>query len=137
MTVGLWFLALAHGGILVGAAGPDATGEAPKLGETVTLTVTDEAAHPLPGQTVRVVHRPGLGLEQEQAIGITDAQGTVEWSPAAAGLARVRAGSQVQAFEVEGPFPLATWAYGALIVLIALGSIAWGVRSGAPVRARR
>ncbi len=56
----LW-LAAALAGIQIDAPG------GPRVDQAATITVTDGADHPLPGQTVRVVHRPGLALEQEQA----------------------------------------------------------------------
>jgi len=127
-SVSLWIL-VAHGGILLGDL--DGSTPSPRRDEAVMVTVTDDAEHPLPGQTVRVVHRPGLALEQEQAIGITDARGQVEWTPAASGLATVRAGSHTHAVQVRGPFPTTTLIAGLLVLVLGLGSIGWGLRAGA------
>ncbi len=120
----LW-LAAALAGIQIDAPG------GPRVDQAATITVTDGADHPLPGQTVRVVHRPGLALEQEQAIGITDARGQVAWSPSAPGLARVRAGDTWQSVHVAGPVPATTVAALVALVLAAAASIGWGLRSGA------
>ncbi len=130
-----WWLAAALAGISV--QGTDGPGSEPTLGEPVVLTVTNDADHPLPGQTVRVVHRPGLALEQEQAIGITDARGQVEWTPAAAGLARLRAGDRSQQVQVASPFPVTTAAAAALLLALALGALGGGLSAGGWPRGRR
>jgi len=130
-----WWLAAALAGIAV--QGPDGAGGQAVLGEPVVLTVTDEADHPLPGQTVRVVHRPGLALEQEQAIGITDARGQVEWTPAAAGFARLRAGDRSQPVQIMSPFPVTTAAAAAFLLALGLGALGWGLRTGGWPRGRQ
>jgi len=126
----LW-LAVALAGIRVTT--PDADPPHIYVGRAATITVTDDAGHPLPGQTVRVVHRPGLAQEQEQAIGITDALGQVGWSPVAAGVARIRAGDAWQPVHVDGPVPVATVAAALALLLASMASVAWGVRSGARI----
>jgi hypothetical protein len=124
----VWWLTIALGGIAVQAPG-GGIGQ-PSVGEPVRLTITDDADHPLPGQTVRVVHRPGLALEREQAIGITDARGQVEWTPAAAGLARLRAGDRVQPVQVAAPFPIPTASAAFVLLVLGLGALGWGLRAG-------
>ena len=60
--------------------------EAPALiGAEVVIAVTDEQGDPAGGETVRVVHRPGLAGEREVAVGITDGRGRVRWTPDASG----------------------------------------------------
>jgi hypothetical protein len=54
--------------------------EAPRLGHETWLTITRDEA-PTGGETVTVVHRPGIVGEEEIAIGITDARGRVRWTP--------------------------------------------------------
>ena len=108
MTPSALWLSVCLAGIQVTAIEGEAADVLPRVGEPVSLQVTGPDQHPQAGQTVRVIHRPGLAAEQEQAIGITDARGTVEWTPALPGVARVRAGRQDETFLVDGGFPLST-----------------------------
>src|SRR5690606_23043937 len=64
----------------------------PRPGEETVVVVTDDAGRPRAGETVRVIHRPGLGGEREVAVGITDARGRVRWTPQMDGVTIVRAG---------------------------------------------
>lgn len=93
------------------------------------LTLTDADGRPRSGETVRVLHRPGLAAEQEQAIGITDARGQVRWTPSRAGVAHVRAGDEVRPVHVTAArlrpdVPLLV----ALLLLGGLAAIGYGVR---------
>jgi hypothetical protein len=95
--------------------------EAPAMfGVEVVIAVTDERGDPAGGETVRVVHRPGLAGEREVAVGITDGRGRVRWTPDAAGVARVRAGDEILPVRVQGPVPPAV---PVLIGLLAAGGL--------------
>lgn len=72
----------------------------PRAGTESVIAVVDDAGAPRSGQTVRVVHRPGLAGEKEVAIGITDGRGRVRWTPDAPGVARLRAGDEEQLVRV-------------------------------------
>ncbi|MCB9686937.1 MAG: hypothetical protein H6735_18000 [Alphaproteobacteria bacterium] len=74
---------------------------APVQGTEVVIEVRDDLGDPDSGETVRVVHRPGLAGTRELAIGITDGRGRVRWTPAEGGVARVRAGDQVLDLRIE------------------------------------
>lgn len=67
----------------------------PVAGVEVVVDVTEASGDPASGETVRVVHRPGLAGSRELAIGITDGRGRVRWTPAEGGVVRLRAGEQV------------------------------------------
>ena len=74
----------------------------PAAGVETIVAVTDAADQPAPGETVRVVHRPGLTGEEDLAIGITDGRGRVRWTPTQGGIAVVRAGDERLPVEVAG-----------------------------------
>ncbi|MBX2800924.1 MAG: hypothetical protein KTR31_24805 [Myxococcales bacterium] len=112
MTV-LWLSHLAMAGI---------TFESPPLhGAPTVVVVADDDGRPRAGETVRVVHRPGLSGEQEQAIGITDGRGRVRWTPAVPGRAEVRAGQEP--LEVRVAWARAPLGTVLLLVLCALAGI--------------
>ena len=58
-------------------------------GQPNVVVLTDINGRPRGGETVRVVHRPGLSGEREVAIGITDGLGRVRWTPDLAGLSLI------------------------------------------------
>ena len=88
---------------LVAAAWAHVEFETPPVeGEETVIVVQDDLGDPRSGQTVRVVHRPGLSGEQELAIGISDGRGRVRWTPRSAGVAWVRAGDEVARIRVGG-----------------------------------
>lgn len=106
---GLWLLCtLALAGIEVEPA--------PAVGQESLVLVVDAEGAPLPGQTVRVVHRPDLHGQEEQAVGITDGRGRVRWSPSRAGVTQVRAGEE----ELELAVAWTTPPPGALVLLVLL-----------------
>lgn len=73
----------------------------PVEGTEVVIELRDARGDADSGETVRVVHRPGLAGSHELAIGITDGRGRVRWTPAEGGLARLRAGDQVLDLRIE------------------------------------
>lgn len=96
--------------------------------ETIVL-VTDEIGDSQSGETVRVVHRPGLAGEKELAIGITDGRGRVRWTPETSGIAKIRAGDQVQLIRVVADRPPTTT--GVALGLVACSgflALGYGVR---------
>ena len=122
----LWLLcALALGGITTD--GP------PTLGKALVISVLDVEGHGQGGETVRVVHRPGLAGEREVAIGITDGLGRVRWTPEIRGIAQLRAGDERVAVHIAtDSAPPATALLVVLLFLSSLGAIVWGVRSRNP-----
>ena len=102
--------------------------EPPQIGGEVWVHVTDEDT-PLAGETVRVLHRPGLHGESEVAIGITDSRGRVRWQPSISGVAELRAGSETQRVVVASPPPTGTSVLLALLALLGLGALAIGSRA--------
>jgi len=94
----IWLLGAALASVTL--APEPATAEAPTV-----LTVLDDDGRPRSGETVRVLHRPGLVGEAEQAIGITDARGQVRWTPSRGGVAHLRAGDAVHAVHVQPATP--------------------------------
>jgi hypothetical protein len=103
--------------------------------ETV-IVVTDELGDPGSGETVRVVHRPGLPGSRELAIGITDARGRVRWTPAEGGVARGPARGGVMDVRItRGALPEVTLTLAGL--LGALGAGLWLVVLGPLGRRRR
>jgi hypothetical protein len=92
-----------------------------EVGVETVIVVHDDQDAPRPGQTVRVVFRPGLAGEREQAVGITDGRGRVRWTPNAAGLAKIRAGEAWQTVSVAGPWALDTGLL--LAALLAVGAV--------------
>lgn len=103
------------------AFGAVATDDPPREGIETVITLTDEHGDPASGETVRVVHRPSLAGEKELAIGITDGRGRVRWTPAEPGLARLRAGEEVQDVRIlPAQAPTTTLV---LIVLLAVAGV--------------
>jgi hypothetical protein len=101
---------------------------APTLGASTVIVVSDGDGLPSPGETVRVVYRPGLAGAVEQAVGITDRRGRVRWEPAQAGLVAVRAGRDEQITRVAWPSPpAATLVLLVALLLASLGSVAVGL----------
>ena len=84
---------------------------------------------PAAGETVTVVHRPGIVGEQEIAIGITDARGRVRWSPERGGVSTIHAGSQQYTLTVQrATAPASILTILTLLIMLALGSIVYGFR---------
>ena len=102
--------------------------EPPRTGREVWVHVANEDT-PLAGETVRVLHRPGLHGETEIAIGITDSRGRVRWQPSKAGVAELRAGSETQRVVVMSRPPTGTSVLLTLLVLLGAGALAIGSRA--------
>jgi hypothetical protein len=89
----LWLAGLARAAVEV---------ETPPVEGTETVIhVTDSMGDADAGETVRVVHRPGLAGERELAIGITDGRGRVRWRPEQGGIALIRAGDQTSMLQIQ------------------------------------
>jgi len=94
----------------------------PAVGQETIIAVEDDAGLGRGGETVRVVHRPGLSGERELAIGITDGRGRVRWTPTTPGIARLRAGEEPLIIRVdhrERPLGIPL-----LLALLAAGGVA-------------
>ena len=82
--------------VMVSLAVPSATAqiltapEPPVSGRPMTVTVELDGA-PLAGARVVAVYRPGSRVAESEEIGVTPESGTLEWTPRAAGLVRLRA----------------------------------------------
>jgi len=97
----------------------------PIVGQATVVEVLDADQHPRSGETVRVLHRPGLAGEEEQAIGITDGRGRVSWTPSSPGVAVVRAGEEREAVHIATTTPrLDTWLLLVLLGLAGASSLA-------------
>ena len=120
LTLLCWMVSSASGAILVE--------EEPQLGVTTWVTVLSDE-HPVAGETVSVLHRPGIAGEQEIAVGITDARGRVRWTPARAGVTIIQAGSRETVAQVRADFPPpeAITLLG-LIIMAGLGSLLYGLK---------
>ena len=106
----------------------------PALGAETVLVVTDDAGVGQPGETVRVVHRPGLAGERELAIGITDTYGRVRWTPEIGGIAVVRAGDASTRIRIEPQsLPPSSITLLILLAIAAVAAMGYGLRP----RARR
>jgi hypothetical protein len=116
-----WLLANAHGSITLG--------DAPQVGVETRITVTSEE-QPLAGETVSVIHRPGIAGETEIAVGITDATGRVRWTPARPGVTTIQAGQRRETLRVGASFPppSAITLLG-LILMAGLGSLLYGLKA--------
>ncbi len=100
---------------------------APRAGVESTLLLVDAQERPVPGATVQVVHRGGLGGERQRAIGITDSRGRVRWTPELPGVAEVRAGDARRPVAIAwSRRPVGTLAALALLVLAGLGFAGYG-----------
>lgn len=105
----------------------------PQPGVETVIHVADEEGRPRAGETVRVVHRPGLSGERELAVGITDARGRVRWTPQFDGITVVRAGEERLSLRVPpAETPLATVTMLVVLLLAALGSVGYGLHRPAP-----
>lgn len=90
----------------IGAAIAGVRVETPPIaGVETVVVVTDELGDPTGGETVRVIHRPGLARERERAVGITDGRGRVKWTPQSPGIARLQAGDEPLRIRVAHPAP--------------------------------
>ena len=113
------------------------TDPAPVLNEACAVRVTSPDGTPLSGETVRVVHRPGMAGETEVAIGITDTRGKVRWTPIQAGMSILRAGDQTRVLQVQRTErPKALYALLGLLIVASLGGLAYGLL-GSPPAPRR
>ena len=100
----------------------------PLLGTELVIEVQHNDGRPRPGETVRVVHRPGLGGEQELAIGITDGLGRVRWTPESPGVAVLRAGDETQSIRVTSDAPpVNTILLLVLLTLTSLGALVYAL----------
>lgn len=106
--------------------------DAPPVQGTPTMVVlTDSEGRPRGGETVRVVHRPGLEGDREVAIGITDGLGRVRWTPDVAGVSELRAGDETLPLRVGWPaLPLDTAILLALLGIAGLGAGGYGLGLG-------
>lgn len=110
--------------------------EAPVTGERTYVIVTDAEGRPRGGETVRVIHRPGLSGESETAIGITDALGRAEWKPEHSGVARLIAGEEELALHVAWPAaPMNALVLLFLLLVAGVGASAYGVAGRPPRKA--
>ena len=109
----------------------------PKVGQQTVVAVIDDDGDPRAGETVRVIHRPGLVAERELAIGITDGRGRVRWTPQLPGIATIRAGDEPLAIRISQSTPPASvpvilgllFGAGGLALAIGLGAGSrWGRR---------
>ncbi len=118
----------------VATAGIAVEGE-PVAGQPVVVLVTDAEERPRRGETVRVVHRPGLAGEREVAVGITDGLGRVRWTPDLPGVGELRAGDEALRLRVgRQRVPTDTAVLLGLLGVAAGGAVAYGVVG--PVRRR-
>lgn len=99
------------------------------VGDAVTLEVLDDKARPRSGDTVKVVHRPGLADRREVVVGTTDSLGRVRWTVDAPGPVDVLVGAETVRMHAAWSTPPAEAALllGALLALAA-GLVAWGRR---------
>jgi hypothetical protein len=104
------------------------TEPAPVVDTESVILVTQPDGTPLGGETVRVVHRPGMVGEAEVAIGITDTRGKVRWTPVEPGLSVLRAGEQSRTLQVGRiESPKALFALLLILVVAALTALAYGL----------
>jgi hypothetical protein len=98
------------------------------VGVEVVVEVTDAEGHPRPGETVRVLHRPGLTGEREFAIGITDGRGKVRWTPELPGVADLGAGDEHLDLSVARvDAPTASWTLLGLLALAGVAALGFGL----------
>lgn len=123
MIVALLATSLAFGGIT--------TDSPPVQGTATVVVLTDGDGRPRGGETVRVVHRPGLQGDREVAIGITDGLGRVRWTPDVAGVAEIRAGQEHLALQIGWPgIPLDSAVLLVLLGIAGLGAGGYGLGLG-------
>lgn len=100
----------------------------PTAGADIVLQVTDSRGDPQAGRTVRAIRRPGLAGSDEVAIGITDGQGQVRWTPERGGVTELRAGEDRLRVPVGWVSPptgtLLVWV---LLLLAALAALTHGL----------
>lgn len=99
----------------------------PVTGVETVVVVQDVRGEPRGGQTVRVIHRPGLAAEQELAVGITDGRGRIRWTPSATGVAWIRAGDEILPLRVAGPAPGSALLLGIALLVGSSGAFVRGV----------
>jgi hypothetical protein len=118
--------------LLAGASLAAVTFEVPPVQAVETVVIaTRTDGEPLAGATVRVVYRPGLAGEHEQAIGITDGRGRITWTPSDAGIAVVKAADQEQPLRVApGGVPEGT--AGLVIATVTLAALLAGYGAWRP-----
>ncbi|MEQ1569572.1 MAG: hypothetical protein ABMA64_28300 [Myxococcota bacterium] len=98
----------------------------PVQGAETVIAMTDAEGAPASGETVRVVHRPGLAGEKELAVGITDGRGRVRWTPEQAGVARIRAGDELLAVVITpSAVPASTPLLLGLLGLASVLAVGW------------
>lgn len=124
-----WWIGVASAAVTLDA-------EPARQGTEAVVLVTDEIGDPRSGETVRVVHRPGLAGEKELAVGITDGRGRVRWTPEASGITNLRAGDQVQVIRVAPAQPPTTTAV-VLGLLATSGLVALGYGIRGPRRSKQ
>ena len=95
--------------------------DVPQVDNAVEISLTTQDGAPRSGVPVRVVMQPDLHGEHELAVGITDANGVVAWTPTEAGRVKVRGGPEQADVIVAGlPNPQAPMLLVALLVLTAV-----------------
>ncbi|MEZ4236501.1 MAG: hypothetical protein R3F59_10150 [Myxococcota bacterium] len=123
----LWLAQAALGAVTVEGEPEDGPPIVLRQGEEVVLAVTDAEGEARSGETVRVVHRPGLAGEAELAIGISDGRGRVRWTPELSGLARLRAGDEVRSLRIAPAAPpLGVEVTLGLLLVTSLGAFGYG-----------
>lgn len=128
----VWLIVGASAGAAVQVEGLAEGERELEQGQEVVLAVIDEAGDPRSGETVRVIHRPGLAGEQELAIGISDGRGRVRWTPEVSGVARIRAGEETTTVRIVAATPpIAVATTLGLLLLTSAGALGygwWGLR---------
>lgn len=136
MSALLW-LVVGSGWAAVEVEGTAEGGAEVQQGVEVVIAVSDEAGDPRSGETVRVIHRPGLAGEAELAIGISDGRGRVRWTPGVSGVARIRAGDEATMVRVVPASPPAVVPVTlGLLLLTSVSALGYGTL-GPHLRQRR
>ncbi len=125
--------------LLCGLAAAELSTEVPPtLGNETVVVVLDDEGRPRAGETVRVVHRPGMAGELEVAIGITDGRGRVRWTPDLPGIAVIRADEETKKFHVaRASIPTGTLTLLLLLLAAAGTALLFGLASRSPARVSR
>ncbi len=63
----------------------------PTENEPVQVKVTDSSGEPVAGAQIVVTYRPGSRVSREEAVGQSNAVGSIDWTPSDAGLATITA----------------------------------------------